>query len=43
VATGTNHWLAAGVPLLRGTNTIVVRVWDEKGSTAWASAVVIRR
>jgi hypothetical protein len=43
VATGTSNWLAAGVPLLKGTNTVIVRAWDAAGSSAWASAVVIRR
>lgn len=43
VAVGTTSWLAGGVPLLRGTNTIVVRAWDAKGTSAWASMVVIRR
>lgn len=43
VASGTNTWLAAGVPLYRGTNTLVVRAWDAKGASAWASMVVIRR
>ena len=43
VASGTGTWLAAGIPLYRGTNTLVVRAWDAKGSSAWASMVVIRR
>ena len=43
VAQGTTNWIAAGVPLYVGTNTIVVKAWDAKGGSAWASTVVVRR
>ena len=43
VASGTNNWVASGVPLYTGTNTVVVKAWDAKGASAWASLVVIRR
>ena len=43
IAQGTTNWLAAGVPLYVGTNTIVVKAWDARGSSAWASTVVVRR
>lgn len=43
VASGTSNWVAAGVPLYLGTNTIVVKAWDAKGGSAWASTVVVRR
>lgn len=42
-ATGTDRWTAAGIPLLTGTNTIVIRAWDARGISAWASLVVVRR
>lgn len=43
VATGADNWLVAGVPLLSGTNTILLRAADAKGASAWASVVVVRR
>ena len=43
IAQGTTNWLAAGVPLYVGTNTIVVKAWDARGRSAWASTVVVRR
>jgi Matrixin len=41
-AAGTSPWRAAGVPLLTGTNTIVVRAYDTRGNTGWATLVVVR-
>jgi hypothetical protein len=41
-AEGTDHWLASNIPLLTGTNTIVVRAYDAAGASAWASVVVVR-
>jgi hypothetical protein len=41
-ATGVGPWIAANIPLLTGTNTIVVRAIDSKGASAWAAAVVVR-
>jgi len=41
-ATGTAHWRAPSVPLLTGTNTIVVRAYDANGLNAWAAVVVVR-
>jgi hypothetical protein len=41
-ASGTDHWLASNIPLLTGTNTIVIRAFDAKGSTAWAAVVAVR-
>ncbi len=41
-AEGTDHWLASGIPLLSGTNNIVIRAYDAQGLSAWASAVVVR-
>jgi len=43
VATGTTQWIISGVPLLIGTNYIVVRAVDEAGNTAWRSIVVRRQ
>jgi hypothetical protein len=41
-ATGTTAWLATGVPILTGTNTVIIRAYDAKGATAWTNVVVIR-
>jgi hypothetical protein len=41
-ATGTSHWTVSGVPALVGTNTIIVRAWDTKGSSAWSAVVLVR-
>jgi hypothetical protein len=40
-ATGTTHWLAT-VPILTGTNTVIVRAYDVNGATAWSALVVVR-
>ena len=41
-ANGVGSWVAPGVPLLTGTNTIIVRAFDASGASAWASVVVVR-
>ncbi len=41
-ATGTSHWIATAVPLLKGTNTLVIRAYDATGNNAWGALVVIR-
>jgi hypothetical protein len=41
-ATGTSHWLITGIPVLVGTNTVVVRAYDANGNTAWAAVVAVR-
>lgn len=41
-ATGTSHWMVSAVPLLVGTNTIVVRAYDANGLNAWAAVVAVR-
>jgi hypothetical protein len=41
-ATGTTHWLISGIPVLQGTNTVVVRAYDSNGNTAWAAVVAVR-
>jgi hypothetical protein len=41
-ATGTANWTAE-VPLLVGTNSIVVRASDLAGNTGWRSVTVTRR
>jgi len=41
-ATGTNQWVA-NIPLLTGTNTIVMRAYDGNGASGWASLVVVRQ
>ncbi len=41
-ATGVGPWLASNIPLLTGTNTVVIRAIDSKGASAWAAAIVVR-
>jgi hypothetical protein len=41
-AIGTGTWLAQGIPLLVGTNTIILRAWDAQGSSAWAALIAVR-
>jgi hypothetical protein len=41
-AVGTSQWLASNIPLLVGTNTIVVRSFDVAGASVWASVDVVR-
>jgi hypothetical protein len=42
-AAGTGTWIASGIPLLQGTNTIVVHAYDATGANAWAALVVVRQ
>lgn len=42
-ATGVEHWIIPDIPLLAGTNTIVVRAVDARGASAWAAMVAARR
>jgi hypothetical protein len=42
-AAGTGTWVASGIPLLEGTNSIVVRAFDSTGANAWAALVVVRQ
>ena len=37
------QWIAQGIPLLVGTNTVILRAWDAKGASAWGALVVVRR
>jgi Matrixin len=41
-ATGVGPWVASNIPLLVGSNTIIVKVFDAGTDTAWASIVVTR-
>jgi len=41
-ALGTNSWVAQNIPLLVGTNTIIVRAWDDRNAYAWAAMVAVR-
>jgi hypothetical protein len=43
IASGAEHWSVSSIPLLVGTNTIIVRAFDATGSTAWASVVAVRQ
>jgi Matrixin len=42
-ATGEGPWVASNVPLLTGTNAIIVKAFDAGGGSAWASIVVTRQ
>ena len=41
-ATGTSHWTVSSIPLLVGTNTIIIRAYDCNGLNAWAAVVAVR-
>jgi hypothetical protein len=41
-AAGTADWTAQ-VPLLVGSNTVVIRAWDAAGSSRWRSVIVTRK
>jgi hypothetical protein len=41
-ATGTTQWNAA-IPLLVGSNQVIVRATDTAGNVTWRSVVVTRR
>ncbi|MBK5294683.1 MAG: matrixin family metalloprotease [Acidobacteriia bacterium] len=43
IAAGTADWKIDAVPLLKGTNYIVVRAMDEAGNISWRSLVVRRQ
>jgi hypothetical protein len=42
-AAGTANWVAADIPLFRGTNNVTVRAYDESGNSAWRALTVVRR
>jgi matrixin/Big-like domain-containing protein len=42
VASGTNNWRTPQIPLLSGSNTITIRVYDAAGNSSWRSVVVSR-
>ncbi len=41
-ATGVGPWVASNIPLLVGSNTIIVKAFDAGADSAWASIVVVR-
>jgi hypothetical protein len=41
IATGTSHWIAT-IPLMVGTNTVIVRAYDSNGANAWAAVIAVR-
>ena len=41
-ATGVGPWVASNIPLLVGSNTIMVKAFDAGTDSAWASIVVVR-
>jgi hypothetical protein len=42
-ASGTLQWAATGIPLLTGTNAIMLRAYDTAGNAAWSSLTVVKR
>jgi hypothetical protein len=40
-ATGTTTWVAGGIPLLVGSNTITIRAFDAAGNSAWRAVTVV--
>jgi hypothetical protein len=42
IASGTSNWMAQ-VPLLVGTNVVIVRAYDAGGNSAWRAITVVRR
>lgn len=42
-ATGLENWTADQIPLLVGTNTILIRAFDASGNSAWRSVTVVRQ
>ncbi len=42
-AAGTNFWATPEIPLLVGTNTVVVRAFDAAGNSSWRSITITRR
>jgi hypothetical protein len=41
-AIGVGHWVAPGIPLLEGSNTIIVRAYDAGGAGGWAALIAVR-
>jgi hypothetical protein len=41
-ATGTGRWQASAIPLLEGTNTIMVRAYDATGANGWSVLIAVR-
>ncbi|MCL4853105.1 MAG: hypothetical protein KJZ78_17230 [Bryobacteraceae bacterium] len=42
-ANGTSYWNTGPIPLLTGSNQIILRATDHAGNTAWRSVTVTRR
>lgn len=42
IASGTINW-SARVPLLVGTNVVIIRAYDAAGNSAWRAVTVVRR
>ncbi|MFN7998738.1 MAG: matrixin family metalloprotease [Bryobacteraceae bacterium] len=42
-AAGTVSWVAAGIPLLVGTNNVTVRAYNAVGDSAWRAVTVVRQ
>ncbi len=42
-ASGTSYWTIANLPLLTGSNVVIVRAYDTAGNSSWRSVTVVRR
>jgi hypothetical protein len=40
-ATGAQQWSVPAIPLLVGTNTIIVTAYDASGASAWRAVTVV--
>jgi len=43
VATGVSSFVAIGIPVLQGTNTIIIRAYDSKGASNWVALVAVHQ
>jgi hypothetical protein len=41
VATGVSSFVATGIPVLKGTTTIIIRAYDSKGASNWVAFVAV--
>ena len=41
-AAGTGKWTTSAIPLLVGTNTLVIKAFDSSGASGWTTLVVVR-
>jgi len=42
-ASGGTEWQTGPIPMYTGTNTVIIRAFDNAGNMSWKSLVVTRR